>query len=203
MRLFLIGGTGRTGQLVLKRALDLGHDVTALVRARSGLPGQGRLTLVEGSALDSGLIARTLPGHDAVISILGRRSRRDDTLLRDGAAALIDGARNSGVRRYLVVSQGLHFATRNPLILVLKCVFTSELADSGAMERRVQASNLDWTIVRAPRLLDGGSAVGYRVERDRRPPGPLSMQRADLAAFLVDEVRRGDHIRAVVGIAAR
>src|SRR5215813_9191743 len=37
------------------------------------------------------------------------------------------------------------------------------------MERLVEASSTDWTIVRPPRLVDGGPPVGYRVKVDALP----------------------------------
>jgi len=47
------------------------------------------------------------------------------------------------------------------------------------------ASDLDWTLVRPPRLLDG-PATG-RVLHDARTPGrSSSIRRADLAVFLAD-----------------
>jgi putative NADH-flavin reductase len=106
----------------------------------------------------------------------------------------------SGVRRYLVVSQGLLFPSRNPMIALLRLILRRFVADSAAMERLVRASDADWTIVRPPRLVEGGALRGYRTAAGARPVGASSMQRADLAAFLLDEAERGEHVKAIVGV---
>jgi hypothetical protein len=62
------------------------------------------------------------------------------------------------------------------------------------------ASDLEWTIVRAPRLRVGGHPRGYRVEVGRLPQGALSMDRADLAAYLLDEAQSRAHPNTIVGV---
>jgi putative NADH-flavin reductase len=200
MNLFLLGATGRTGRHVLDQALRRGHDVTALVRDPSALQARENLRRKVGDPRRADDLASALVGHDAVISCLGQRSPSDAALLRDAAAAALQALRRAGVRRYVVVSQGLLFQTRNPIIGLLRLILARHVADSAAMERLVCASDLDWTIVRAPRLLDGGAAKGYRLELDRRPKGAWSMQRADLAAYLLDEAEGRKNPGAIVGI---
>jgi NAD(P)H-binding len=85
---------------------------------------------------------------------------------------------------------------------LLRSILSRYMADSKAMERRVQFSNAAWTIVRPPRLQDNGVARGYRIAVDGRPRGASAMQRADLAAFLLDEAKRAEHVKEVVGITA-
>jgi putative NADH-flavin reductase len=111
MRLFLLGATGRTGKLVLQQALARGHAVTAIVRAASALDtfnthASRDLRIVVGNRLASEALAPHLRGHDVLISCLGQRSRPDATVLHRGAPSL-DAMARSGIRRYLVISQGL------------------------------------------------------------------------------------------------
>jgi putative NADH-flavin reductase len=196
MQLLLIGATGRTGRLVLEQAIARGHTVTAVGRSVAALPtGQG-VRAVVADPLQAQALAPILPGHDAVLSILGGPGG----VLRDGAAALLEALRGSQVRRYIAVSQGLHFPSSSPLVWVLRRVFASALEDSGAMERMVAASDLEWTIVRPPRLRVGGRPRGYRVEVGRLPQGALSMERADLATYLLDEAQSGAHPNTIVGV---
>jgi putative NADH-flavin reductase len=69
------------------------------------------------------------------------------------------------------------------------------------MERVVMASGLNWTIVRPPRLTNGPLTGHYRVQHDRMPRPRLSLSRADVAHFLLDEVEGGAHQHQMVGIA--
>ncbi len=68
------------------------------------------------------------------------------------------------------------------------------VADKPAEYRAYAASDLDWTLVRPPRLQEG-PATG-KVAHDAHTPGRSSkIQRADLAAFLVDVVEQGLYSR--------
>ena len=202
MKLLVIGATGRTGRLVTVQTLARGHEVTAVVRRSSALDPAEHLSIAVGDPLRVDALVPILKGHDVVISCLGQRSPQDARLLRDAAAATLIAMTRSGVHRYLVVSQGLLFPSRNPLVLLLRLILARQFADTIAMENLTRKSDVDWTIVRAPRLVEGGAACGYRVEAEGRPRGALAMQYADLAAFLVDEAERPTHVNQVVGIAA-
>ena len=198
--------TGRTGRLVLQQALARGHAVTAIVRAASALDtfnahASRDLRIVVGNPLASEALAPQLRGHDVLVSCLGQRSRRDATVLHQGAAAALDAMARSGIRRYLVISQGLLFPSGNPALL--RFILARHVADSEAMERLVQSSAVDWTIVRPPRLVEGAAPRGYRAKSGALPGRGLTMQYADLAAFLVDEAERQDHRRQVVGVASK
>ena len=73
----LVGGTGRTGRLVLQQLLGRGLAVRAIVRSRGKLPPEvaadPNLTVVEASLLSLGeeALRQHLRGCDAVISCLG------------------------------------------------------------------------------------------------------------------------------------
>lgn len=69
VRVFVTGGTGFIGSHVVKRLLERGDSVTALVRT----PEKGRAleqagaTLYSGDLSDTGALKRGMEGHDAVI----------------------------------------------------------------------------------------------------------------------------------------
>jgi putative NADH-flavin reductase len=203
MNLFLLGATGRTGRLVAEQALSRGHAVTAVVRAPGALSSRAHLNIIFGDPLSADVLTPALVGGDAVISCLGQKSRGDAHLLRNAASAVLDAMIRSGVRRCLMVSQGLLFPSRNPIIHLLRRILARHVADSIAMEQLVSASDTDWTIVRPPRLLDGVAPRGYRIKVGAQPSGPWSMRRADLAAYLVDEAEKGQHARAIIGITSK
>jgi putative NADH-flavin reductase len=148
-------------------------------------------------------LASAVANHDLVISCLGQKSRGDAHLLQNAAVASLDAMARTGIRRLLVVSQGLLFPSRNPIILLLRLIFARHVADSIAMEQIVCAGEVDWTIVRPPRLVEGGISQGYRIEVGAKPKGPWSMQRADLAAYLLDEAEKREHTRTVIGITSK
>jgi putative NADH-flavin reductase len=161
------------------------------------------LSVVVADPIRADLLAPAVANHDVVISCLGQKSPGDAHLLQNAAGAVLDAMASTGIRRLLVVSQGLLFPSRNPIILLLKLILARHVADSIAMEQIVCASEVDWIIVRPPRLLEGGPSRGYRIEVGAEPRGPWSMQRADLAAYLLDEAETREHTRTVIGITSK
>jgi hypothetical protein len=91
------------------------------------------------------------------------------------------------------------FPTQNPIVLLIRWGLAKILTDSIAMEGLVQSADVDWTIVRPPMLRSGGAARGYRVHPNEVGRS-WSMQRVDLAAFLLDEAEKGEYRRKVVGV---
>jgi putative NADH-flavin reductase len=200
MNIFLLGATGRTGRLVMDQALSRNHGVTAIIRKPGTIRSRGCSSIIVGDPLSPDVLAPALANQDAVISCLGQRSRQDANLLRDAAAAIVEAMGRARVRRYIVVSQGLLFRNRNPIIALLRLLLTRYVADSAAMEWLVRASDLDWTIVRPPMLKEGQSSRGYRIQSGAAPHGAWAMQRTDLASFLLEEAENGKHKKEIVGI---
>ena len=147
-------------------------------------------------------LAAAIPGHDAVVSCLGQRSSSDAGLLKRSASAVLAALQNSSTRRYVVVSQGLLFPSTNPIVMVLRSILRRHVADSRSMEAVVRASDLDWTVVRPPRLTERGRSRGYRVAIDAQPRGGWSMHYGDLAICLLDIVEKRTHVQEIVGVAS-
>ena len=200
MKLLVIGATGNVGTAVTDKALSRGHSVTAFVR-RSSLPRQARLTTVVGDPRKVEDLLGALPGHDAVISCLGNPSAADQGLVTASATAMVQAMDNLNMRRYLVLSGALLFPTLHPVLLLLRTVLATKLADGRAMEQVVRASDLDWTIVRPPHLKHGSRAAGYQAKASARPTNRWSaMQFTDLADFLLDAVEGKQFVREIVGV---
>ena len=181
MKLFIVGATGRTGRLVIEQAISRGHTITAIVRRPGMLHAHERLQIVVGDPLRCSILAPELVGHDAVISCIGQRAQQDANLLTRAATSILKAMSESQVRRCLVVSQGLLFPSWNPIVMFLRLALKRNVADSAAMEH-------------------GGIPRGYRVDRLPFQGSSWAMQRADVAAFLLDEVEKAGHVREIVGL---
>lgn len=73
MRITVFGGTGPTGQLLIKDALAAGHQVTAYARSPAKLPERNRITAVERQLTDADAVAAAIQGSEAVLSVRGSR----------------------------------------------------------------------------------------------------------------------------------
>ena len=191
MNIALIGATGRTGRLALAELLRRGHTVTVLARdpARLSDPGPG-VRVVAGSSTDPKALGQLLDSADAVVSALGPTEKEADLHTRT-ARLLVQAMPAAGVRRLVGVSgagidvPGDRKGTRDRIISTLIRTLGGGVAKDKPREYQVLAeSELDWTLVRPPRLLD--SPATGRIGHDPHTPGHWSIPRADLAVFLVD-----------------
>ena len=68
------------------------------------------------------------------------------------------------------------------------------------MERVLGESQLDWTIVRPPRLTDKPYTGKYRVREGHLPRFGFKISRADVADFMIKAADDGSSIGKVVGV---
>jgi putative NADH-flavin reductase len=200
MKIFVIGATGRTGREVVEQALARGHDVTAFVRSPEpiGLTNE-KLTVIKGEATEKDQLVKAMQNHDAVVFTLGpRKPFKPSSLLHDGALATTRTMQGSGVKRLLILSAAAHF----PGIFnrIVSLILRNHMRDSLAMEEIVQASGLDWTIARPPRLTEGEYTT-YRSREGAAPKMGFSLSRKAVAAFMLDAIEQEKHFQKIVGIA--
>jgi putative NADH-flavin reductase len=170
MRLALFGATGRAGGAILRESRAAGHDVQALVRA-PGPPGRDgpQVTEIAGDARDPAATGRAVHGADAVVSAIGGTRPGNLAVLREGTAAILRGMQVAGVRR-LIVIQGFHLPFPGDpdnlgaaAMRVMLRVWNRHLsADTYQMAEVLRGSDLDWTLIRMPRLTAGLPGAGYR-----------------------------------------
>lgn len=206
MRIAVFGATGGTGQELLRQALALGHEVIALARRPEAVATRDeRLRVVEGDVLRPADVASAVTGTDAVISALGiGMHRHPTTVYSAGTGNVIDAMKAAGVRRLLCVSTSSlelpppRRITEYAVSKLLHAILSAPYADMALMETAVRTSGLDWTLVRAARLTNGGPTGRYRCATDEKLPRCWSISRADLAGYLLDHVTdRQTHGRCV------
>ena len=201
MRVAVVGGTGRTGQLVVSELLQRGHDVTALGRNEqtSSLPSSVRQ--LEGDARDLGAVMMLVRDCDAVCSAVGPRNAKHPVNAAV-ARVLIVAMRTHGVRRFVGVSgagitvPGDRKSVRDRVISFLLQRLGGPVVQDKADEYEQWAvSGLDWTLIRPPRLLDG-DATGRIEHAASTSPHRTTITRADLAHLVVDCLELGSYIQA-------
>lgn len=209
MKLALIGATGRTGRHTLAAALERGHDVTVLMRDPLKLPdaARERVRVVVGDSTDHEAIADLLRGADAVVSALGPTGKQPDLHTRT-ARALVDVMTMAGPSRFAGVSgagidvPGDLKAPKDKVISWLIRTLGGDVVKDKPAEHAVwAASDLDWTLVRPPRLVDGPPSDTPLEQDAHRSTRSTSISRADLGAFLVDVVEQDLYPRAAPFVA--
>lgn len=209
MKVVVFGATGRTGRLLVEGALARGHDVTAFVRAPNKLGAlRDRVRVVHGDVLDGGGVSDAVDGQEAVlVALAGGGTKAAEQVNAQGTLNVIRSMQRYGVRRLVVLSAGGTQPGRDPNLpwffeRIVKPLFLKNvLADLRRMEISVRQSELDWTLVRAAQLVDGPARGAYRAEPGYSLPGGTKIARADVAAFMLDELERRDNIAHALAIA--
>jgi putative NADH-flavin reductase len=210
MQLTIFGASGATGRRLVEQALGAGHTVTALTRRPDRMPPRAGLRVVGGDIADPGAVEATVAGSDAVLSALGvSYSRKPISVYSRGTSNIIAAMHRQGVKRLVVVSSApldpAYRASDSLLFTrVLEPLFMrrpgrTTYQDMRRMESLVQASDLDWTIIRSCWLFDAAEATDYRLA-DNSVDGMFT-SRADLAAIMLAQLADDRFIRKAVGVA--
>ena len=202
MRLLVLGATGGIGKYLLEYATARGHEVTAFARSPQKIAlKSGRLRLVPGDLLNLDQLAQVQSGHDAVLSAFGPATLRRVRTRGQFGEVLAKALERSGVRRVLLVSSALLFREQNALGNLLRAtLFRNLIPDMTAMEAALEGDgDLEWTIVRPPRLTNGPLTQDYSAADDRLPRG-MTVSRACVADFMVKEAEQPAHVRKIVGL---
>jgi len=205
MRLFILGANGKVGTQLIDLALSRTHQVTAFVRSPEKITQQHpRLQVVRGDPHNVDELARSLPGHDAVLSALGVRpplAFRPHTLVQECAASTVGAMTRAGVKRLVLVSAAVLFPEDGLYFAFFRWLLSHIARDLATAEEIVRASSFNWTIARPPRLLNRADEM-YRSVSGALPAGGSSMSFRAVAAFMLDAVEHHAHIHEVVGLAS-
>jgi len=201
-RIAVFGATGRTGQQLLIQARERGLQVRALARNPEKL-GELRdnVVAVEGTVTDPTAVKRALSGSDAVLSVVGHSRDSPPDLLTVASVNIVAAMRKEGLRRLVILTDvGVEDPSDRPTLTlkILRTVFSrvsKKLArDSTAAALVTSESGVDWTLVRAPILIDGPRTSSYKVGALARGMS-LRVRRADVAEFMLSCVVDGRFIR--------
>lgn len=187
MKITVFGATGQTGHLLVRQALDAGHAVTAYARNPERLRiGHPSLSVTAGQLDNDEAVLAAVQSADAVIEGVGSVS--------DGTRRIIAAMNTSGVRRLVAIStcsvpdpQDLPDAKVKTLVRFVKTAAPKPYREVRRASEIVRASSLDWTLVRVAKLNNKQTADQVKTGYYGHGVVGLSITRADLAAFLLDQ----------------
>jgi putative NADH-flavin reductase len=202
VKIAIFGATGGTGLEATKQALANGDNVTALVRTPSKLAiTDEKLTIIEGNILDQNAVEQVVAGQDAVIVSIRKTDNNPDQLVSKGTRIVIDAMQRFGVQRLVVVTAiGVGDSKNNvPLFFkaLMKTILKEAYADMEVQEQAIRESGLDWIVVRPGGLTDNAATGEYEVGLDIKGS---QVARADVAAFLLQQITDDTYLRKAVSI---
>jgi uncharacterized protein YbjT (DUF2867 family) len=212
MKITVFGATGRIGAEVVRQALDLGHQVTAVVRdpRRLEMAQQPSLEVVTAASLtDPKPLCAALEGSDAVISGVGPRGPKDGPVATNATRGILGAMAASGVKRFVAVSAvpvgpvpaGESFFNRRILLPAMGALLRDLYADLTAMEDEIRQSATTWTVIRPPKLVTRPLTGIYRSVIGANVPRGYLVSRADTAHLMLAVLNDPATIGQPVGIA--
>jgi putative NADH-flavin reductase len=213
MKIAIIGAAGRTGRHVLERAVARGHEVVGIARDAAKLSGmlgseaRKSTRIITATAADVTALTEAFRGVDAVVSALGPNKTSGDRVLATGITATLAAMEAAGVRRLIVVSASGHLTDGDALFVrvlvkpILGAALRTSYADMREMERIVQSSSTDWTIMRPPMLTDKDARGSYQARRNLNVRSGFTITREDLATAILDQLEDPTTVHQAVSVA--
>ena len=205
MKILLLGPNGAVGQIVIDDLLKANHQVTALVRNPTTIQKKHpRLTILQGTPTDAGDLETALEGQDAVMSTLGVRKNKKTTVRTDVARNLVAGMKKHRVRRLVWldgagVGSSKAFIERSSFLFgrILMPYFLNHMYEDAAVaDALIEGSGSDWVIVRPMSFTNGPKTgkISVITDMNSNVKPRLRISRADLAAFLVEQLMKDDYV---------
>lgn len=204
MQIAVVGATGRTGRLVIERALSRGQTVVAVARRPEAVQvADPRLRVARADVVDRDSLKGAFGDCDAVISALGAGTSRSPTdVYSAGTTNILAEMSASGTSKLAVISAypagpredrpGLGDRIVNS---ILWRFFGSSYADMQRMEQILRHSVASWVALRPPRLIDKPALGSYRMGL-KPPRNCRSLRYGDLATALLDVLEQPELFHA-------
>lgn len=205
MKVLVLGPNGAVGQFVINNLLQLNHEVTALVRNPATIPlRHSRLFLQRGSPTNASDLENALAEQDAVISTLGARTNQRTTLRTDVARNLVSGMEKHGVRRLVWldaagVGSSEAFIRRSSFIfgrIIMPLFLNHMYEDAAEADCILEKSDCEWIIVRPMSFTNKPKTGRLTVITNMTLTVRLGLRipRADVAAFMVDQLKSDKYV---------
>jgi putative NADH-flavin reductase len=203
MNVIVFGGTGKTGSLVVDRALTRGHTVTVLVRDPIKFT-RPNVRVFAGDATNPSDVLAAMHGQNAVIETIGGTTPWKSTRLEaDSIHAIIHAMQEESARRLISISMmGIGDSlAQTPFwyrYLLMPTFLHGSTQDKTHKEAAITADHVEYVIVRPPILKDSPATGQVHI----LAPNAIghAITRADLANFLVDQLETDANLNRAVTV---
>ncbi|WP_207496801.1 NAD(P)-dependent oxidoreductase [Aridibaculum aurantiacum] len=209
MTITLFGATGMVGKYIVRKALAQGHTIKAFGRNVQSLIDADlrntKLVAVKGYVFDEGDVYKAIQGSDMVISVLGGAFNGKDKSRSLGIKNIVAQMKRAQVKRIVALGgKGILLSENDELLLDLPD-YPEEYLPVGKEHLQaylyLKESDLDWTIIGAPNLVDEDGS-GHYTTSSEYPPQPDNgfIRAGDLAEFMLKEATANNYLQQRVGI---
>lgn len=213
MNLIIFGATGTVGKQLVQQALFNGHHVKAFGRnvyTADYLPVNSsvkteNLQLVQGALFDETEVFNAIKGCDAVLSAIGGSMDGTDKARTLGMKNIIKQMQKAEVKRIIAIGGMGVLNADETTLLIDKEEYPAQYVPVGLEHKKayqmLKESNLDWTFVCPPDIINEGPTGSYITNADYPPEeNKYKINAGDLSMFMLNELEKNEYVKHRVGI---
>ncbi|MGG4447842.1 NAD(P)-dependent oxidoreductase [Brevibacillus porteri] len=201
MKIAIVAASGKAGKVIMKEALDRGHQVTAIVRDASKIE-QADVAVIQKDVFD--LTAADLNGFDVVVNAFGAPAGQEHLHVESGKA-LIEALKGAPSTRLLVVGgAGSLFVDEAKTLRLVETpdfpkAYLATAQKHGEYLHVLEESNgIQWTYISPSAFFDpAGERTGaYQLGKDHllvNASGQSYVSYPDYAVAMLDEIENPKH----------
>lgn len=200
MKIAIIGGNGKAGRFLVKTVVEAGYEAQMLMRnPKTSTNLHENVKIIQGDATNIDDIRSVLTGCDAVINTIGPAGK-GVFIFHKVTSHILTVMREFHMNRYILVSggslnvKGDRKSFINKLGAKMFHVFLPNMMEDKYKELDcLQKSDIDWTLVRLPFVVEGISSDEIQ-ESLANMPG-MTIRNSDIARFLIRQISDNTYIR--------
>ncbi len=205
MKITILGSTGFVGKVLIKKAIAAGYQVKTLARNPEKLEEiKDKIEIVEGSVFESSSVEAAIESAEAVLSTVGPPQTGKPLDPYQYEKAMKDIVRimdKHGIKRYIHIGGAVHKGGENEVwnfkrkfLRLFLNLFGKQILIAKHLEWEVlKLSDLDWTLVRPPRIANETSSGSISV--DEKNLRSLKVSVDDLTDFILKQISSKEWIR--------
>lgn len=213
MNILLFGGTGRTGKIILQKALNDGHSVSTLARDPSRLDALNA-RIIKGTPYDLENVKEAICDSDVVISTLNvsrvsdspwAKLRSPKDMISNSIQNVLQVMPEHSIKRIIVMSTLGAGDSWKRMPLIFKLVISSSnlrhaFKDHTRQEEILAASATDWTVVRLPGLTDEKGEKDVLIKLNNDIKLNRTINRESVARFILNIVDDKKYFKQIVAV---
>jgi putative NADH-flavin reductase len=195
IKIAVIGGSGKSGQYLVKQLLRQGFPIKILLRNPDNFQINHPLAeVIQGNVSDYETVFSLIQGCNAVISTLGLGiPASEPTIFSQATTHIIQAMQACSIKRYIVTT-GLnvdtHFDKKSPETTAatnwMKTTYPVSTANKQLEYEILTESSIDWTMVRLPLIEQTDEKPEIKISLEDCPGNKISA--TSLAHFLTSQL---------------
>jgi putative NADH-flavin reductase len=210
MNITIIGASAGIGLETVKRGLNRNHSITTLSRSEIQIEEKESINKILGDATNKADLIKSIQNAEALIITLGTgKNMKSTTLFSDFAKLIVEIHREHKIEIPVIFVTGFGAGESKNYVswlvkMFLKYLLKDVYDDKVKMEEIITNSDLNWTVVRPGRLLDGGLTEKYRIENTLFKGIKIGgINRADVADFLIKQAEKQTELKKYIAISEK